>query len=80
MFNSKLSFEIKTKSQYIDFDVLELIKEFKKIKVNQKNITCYLIGFKEVYGIDNTHNVLSEAQTSYHNQILVSPKPAMVTS
>ncbi|MBA2328798.1 MAG: SulP family inorganic anion transporter [Flavisolibacter sp.] len=69
-----------SKSQYIDFDVLELIKEFKEIKVNQKNITCYLIGFKEVYGIDNTHNVLSEAQTSYPNQILVSPKPAMVTS
>jgi MFS superfamily sulfate permease-like transporter len=69
-----------SKSQYIDFDVLELIKEFKEIKVKQKNITCYLIGFKEVYGIDNTHNVTSEANTIDLSTIIISPKPAMVTT
>ena len=49
-----------TKTQYIDFDVLELIKEFKKIKAPEKHINCILTGFKELYQIDNTHNVVSE--------------------
>jgi carbonic anhydrase len=49
-----------TQSKYIDFDVLELIKEFHALKAPQKNINCVLIGFKEEYGIDNTHNVQSE--------------------
>ena len=49
-----------TKSQYIDFDVLELIREFKEIKAPQKEINCMLIGFKEKYKIENTHNVQSE--------------------
>jgi MFS superfamily sulfate permease-like transporter len=38
---------------YIDYDVLELIKEFKQIKAPLKNITCNLIGFKEIYKINN---------------------------
>ncbi len=41
-----------TDTDYIDFDVLELIKEFKNIKAPLKNITCTLIGFKEVYKIN----------------------------
>lgn len=48
-----------TKTQYIDYDVLEVIKEFKKIKAPEKNITCVLRGFKEKYKIDNTHLVQS---------------------
>lgn len=51
------------KSKFIDFDVLELIKEFKNIKAREKNINCQLTGFKDKYKIDNTHNVLSEGQT-----------------
>lgn len=51
------------KSKFIDFDVLELIKEFKNIKAPEKNINCQLTGFKDKYKIDNTHNVLSEGQT-----------------
>ena len=47
-------------SHYIDFDVLELIKEFKNIQAPEKNIKCILTGFKEKYKIDNTRNVLSE--------------------
>jgi MFS superfamily sulfate permease-like transporter len=46
-------------TQYIDFDVLELIKEFRDIKAPLKNITCQLKGFKEVYRIENTFNVHS---------------------
>ena len=50
------------KSKFIDFDVLELIKEFKNIKAREKNINCQLTGFKDKYKINNTHNVLSEGQ------------------
>ncbi|MBX7227179.1 MAG: SulP family inorganic anion transporter [Chitinophagales bacterium] len=47
-------------TQYIDFDVLELIKEFRDIKAPLKKISLQLIGFKEVYAIENDHNVISE--------------------
>jgi MFS superfamily sulfate permease-like transporter len=47
-------------THYIDFDVLELIKEFKEIQAPERNIKCILTGFKEKYKIDNEHNVVSE--------------------
>jgi carbonic anhydrase len=46
-------------TDYIDFDVLELIKEFRDIKAPLKNITCRLEGFKEKYQIENQMNVQS---------------------
>jgi MFS superfamily sulfate permease-like transporter len=46
-------------TDYIDFDVLELIKEFRDIKAPIKNITCRLIGFQEKYQIENELNVQS---------------------
>jgi len=46
-------------TNYIDFDVLELIKEFRDIKAPLKNITCRLEGFQEKYQIDNQLNVQS---------------------
>jgi MFS superfamily sulfate permease-like transporter len=46
-------------TRYIDYDVLELIKEFKDIKVPLKNIKLQLIGFKEAYKIENTQSVQS---------------------
>jgi MFS superfamily sulfate permease-like transporter len=55
-----------TQTQYIDFDVLELIKDFCLVKAPQKNINCVRVGFKEEYGIDNTHNVQSEKPYAYH--------------
>lgn len=48
-----------SKTHYIDFDVLELIKEFRDIKVPIKNIKLELKGFKEKYKINNEHNVSS---------------------
>jgi MFS superfamily sulfate permease-like transporter len=39
---------------YIDYDVLELIREFKDIKAVEKKIRLDLVGFKEKYQIDNT--------------------------
>jgi MFS superfamily sulfate permease-like transporter len=44
---------------YIDYDVLEMIREFKKINAPLKKINCITIGFKEKYKIDNTHMVQS---------------------
>ncbi|MEO6327614.1 MAG: SulP family inorganic anion transporter [Ginsengibacter sp.] len=46
-------------TDYIDFDVLELIKEFRDIKAPLKNISCQLKGFKEKYQIENQLHVQS---------------------
>jgi MFS superfamily sulfate permease-like transporter len=46
-------------AKYIDFDVLELIKEFRDIKAPLKSIKLELKGFKEVYKIDNLSMVQS---------------------
>jgi MFS superfamily sulfate permease-like transporter len=46
-------------SKYIDYDILELIKEFRDIKVPLKKIQLQLVGFKEVYKIQNQTNVQS---------------------
>lgn len=41
-------------TEYIDFDVLEVIQDFKNAIISQKNIQLDLIGFKEKYNIGNT--------------------------
>jgi carbonic anhydrase len=46
-------------TDYIDFDVLETIKEFRDIKAPLKNISCVLNGFREQYQIENMNNVQS---------------------
>ncbi len=46
-------------TNYIDFDVLELIKEFRDIKCPLKKINCKLTGFKEKYQIENQLQVQS---------------------
>lgn len=48
-----------SKTAYIDFDVLELIKEFRDIKAPLKNIDLQLQGFREKYQIQNELNVQS---------------------
>ncbi len=48
-----------TNTDYIDFDVLELIKEFRDIKAPLKHINCTLVGFQESYQIENSLNVQS---------------------
>lgn len=69
-----------TRTQYIDFDVLELIKEFKNIKAPEKDINCVLIGFKEKYKIDNTHNVVSEqaGHTDTNSKDVLTPQDSFV--
>lgn len=46
-------------TDYIDFDVLELIKEFRDIKVPLRKISCKLEGFHEKYQIENLLHVQS---------------------
>ncbi|HVF80840.1 MAG TPA: SulP family inorganic anion transporter [Flavisolibacter sp.] len=46
-------------TKYIDYDVLELIKEFRDIKAPLKKIALSLVGFKEVYKIENQSYVQS---------------------
>ncbi|MBC7874167.1 MAG: SulP family inorganic anion transporter [Ferruginibacter sp.] len=48
-----------SRTEYIDFDVLEQIKEFRDIKAPLKKITLRLEGFKEEYKIENQLNVQS---------------------
>jgi MFS superfamily sulfate permease-like transporter len=43
-----------TNTKYIDFDVVELLKDFRDIKAADKEINLTLKGFKEQYNIDNT--------------------------
>lgn len=45
---------------YIDFDVLELIKEFRDIKVPLKRINLSLVGFKEDYNIHDHYSISSK--------------------
>lgn len=40
-------------TKYIDFDVLEIIKEFRDIKAPLKKISLSLVGFKDAYKIEN---------------------------
>lgn len=62
-------------SQYIDFDILEMIREFKEIQAPLKNINCKTVGFKEIYNIANTDNVQSvkEYIPKYHSVITGKP-------
>lgn len=52
--NSKVVIDA-TDTAYIDFDVLELIKEFRDIKAPLKNIQLTLNGFKETYQVEKTY-------------------------
>jgi MFS superfamily sulfate permease-like transporter len=42
-----------SETQYIDFDVLDLIKEFYKTRAAERNINMSLLGFKNIYNIPN---------------------------
>jgi len=63
-------------SQYIDHDVLELIRDFKDVQASLKNITCKTVGFKDKYNIANTDNVQSikEYIPKYHSVLVSEPE------
>ena len=57
-------------TEYIDFDVLDIIREFHTIKAQEKNITVSLVGFKDVYEIPDSkserevvHSLIDEDET-----------------
>lgn len=68
--------------QYIDFDVLEIIREFKNEKATIKNINCKTIGFKEEYKIANTDNVKSvkELIPRYHSVLVEESKRQIINN
>jgi carbonic anhydrase len=59
-------------SQYIDHDVLELIRDFQDVQAKQRGIVCKTVGFKDKYNIANTDNVQSikEYIPKYHSVIV----------
>ena len=70
-------------AQYIDHDVLELIRDFKDIQAPLKNIDCKTVGFKDGYKIVNTDNVQSvkEYIPRYHSVLVGEPmKPSPVSA
>ena len=46
-----------SQSAYIDYDVLEVIREFHDIKAKEKNISVSLVGFKNTYRIPEGSSV-----------------------
>jgi len=69
-------------SQYIDYDVLELVRDFRDVQAPLKKIICKTVGFKEKYNIANTDNVQSikDYIPRYHSVIVSEPEkriPAM---
>ena len=70
-------------AQYIDHDVLELIRDFKDIQAPLKNIDCKTVGFKDGYKIVNTDNVQSVKDyiPRYHSVLVGEPmKPSPVSA
>jgi MFS superfamily sulfate permease-like transporter len=52
---------------YIAHDVLDLIKEFKKIKSKEENIKVKLIGFKKAYGLIETGEEVKHVFVEHKN-------------
>ena len=61
---------------YIDYDVLEIIKEFQKINAPERNIKLLLTGFKEDYKINNADLVHSEMLEMMFAPTIPQGKPA----
>jgi MFS superfamily sulfate permease-like transporter len=63
-----------TNTEYIDFDVLEIIKEFQHRQAVDKNIKMSLIGFK------NTYKIPSPVDSSHIEGLIVDQHPENKTS
>ena len=49
---------------YIDYDVLEVIRDFYTAGSNDKNIRVDLIGFKAAYNVENTLTHITDNKPS----------------
>jgi MFS superfamily sulfate permease-like transporter len=56
-------------SMYIDFDVLQIIQEFKNVKAPNSGIRVDLTGFKDAYNIENTVESYIELEEENNNII-----------
>lgn len=45
-----------SKSEYINFDVLDIIREFHDVVAQEKNIKVSLVGFKDIYKVPKTYS------------------------
>ena len=54
-----------TNTVYIDYDVLEEIKEFRDYRSQEKDIEVKFVGFKPEHGITNTHDEGEEEYATY---------------
>lgn len=55
-----------SETQYVDFDVLELIREFSNTRAKDKNIKMSLTGFKNVYRLPETPHTGEIASSFIH--------------
>lgn len=59
-----------TDSVYIAHDVLDLIKEFKKIKSKELNISTKLVGFKDAYNLENSDGYKNKVTIEHRYNVL----------
>ena len=59
-----------TDTVYIAHDVLDLIKEFKKIKSKELNINTKLIGFKKAYDLENSDGYKNKVTIEHHYNVM----------
>ena len=51
---------------YIAHDVLDLIKEFKKIRAKEENIKIKLVGFKKAYKLENSEETANKVTIEHY--------------
>jgi MFS superfamily sulfate permease-like transporter len=59
-----------TDTDYITHDVLDLIKEFKKIKSKELNISTKLVGFKDAYDIENSDGYKNKVTIEHRYNVM----------
>jgi MFS superfamily sulfate permease-like transporter len=59
-----------TDSVYIAHDVLDLIKEFKKIKSKELNISTKLVGFKDAYNLENSDGYKNKVTIEHRYNVM----------
>lgn len=59
-----------TDTVYIAHDVLDLIKEFKKIKSRELNISTKLVGFKDAYDLENSDGYKNKVTIEHRYNVM----------
>lgn len=73
--NSKLIIDA-ANTVYIDFDVLELIRDFLNFGSKDKNIDVTLLNFKPAYQMEDAVHVHSEKSVVPAKEVALEPEPA----